>query len=420
MPSDDTTTRPSLRAAILLFAPLLFIYASSFFQRAGIPGTIFSRLQETGLDAVQISLISSFYIWVYAVSQLFVGMLADKYGGVRLIRVGGLLLVIGSLLFPCANHPILFYFARALTGLGSGTVFLSLLAEAARCFERKNYPTALGIIYASAYTGGLFATLPFAWLCEHFPWRTVLVTIGLLTALAYVFFQAISLRNPPPPSREAPLSLRPLLKILRNPHSWHVTLSYVLIYANYFVLQSVFGMKFLQDFAGFSATAASSVIFVGTIVCVVGVLVCGPLCRLMGHRRKPLLICCPIASLTAALTLLAATAFHLPPFFFAAAYTLFAASSSCPALNILLLQELNSRDVIALAPSFNNTFTYLMVPVLTTIVGFCLKCFPRPEGAAGGYSPHAYMTAFACMALLAIGGLVAALHIPETKGEYKA
>ena len=421
MSSDDTSTRPSLRSALLLFAPLLFIYAVSYFQRAGIPGTIFHHLQaDAGLDAVQISLISSCYIWVYAVSQLFVGMLADKYGGVRLIRVGGLLLVIGSLLFPCARMPFIIYVARTLTGLGAGTIFLSLLAEAARCFTRQHYPTALGIIHATAYTGGIFSTLPFALLCENFPWRNVLVVIGLLTLLAYLLFLCVAHRQKLPPTRPEPLSLMPLVRILRNPHSWSVTLAYVLIYANYFVLQTVFGMMFLQDFAGFSAEGASTIIFLGTVTCVVGVLSCGPLCRLMGDRRKPLLVCCPVASLVAMLLLLATTAWRLPHWLFAVSYLLCAASASCPALVILLLQELNSRDVMALAPSVNNTLSHILLPVLTTFVGFCLKCFPKAEGSAAVYSPNAYMAAFGVMALLALGGLVAASLIPETRGEYKS
>ncbi len=41
---------------MLLFVPLLLLYASSYFQRTAVPGTIFSQLQaDLGLNAFQIT-----------------------------------------------------------------------------------------------------------------------------------------------------------------------------------------------------------------------------------------------------------------------------------------------------------------------------------------------------------------------------
>ena len=85
------------RGAMLLFVPLLLLYASSYFQRTAVSGTIFSQLQaDLGLNAFQIAGIGASFVYIYALSQLVVGMLADKYGGARVVTAGGILFCAGT------------------------------------------------------------------------------------------------------------------------------------------------------------------------------------------------------------------------------------------------------------------------------------------------------------------------------------
>lgn len=87
---------------MLLFVPLLLLYASSYFQRTAVPGTIFSQLQaDLGLNAFQIAGIGASFVYIYALSQLVVGMLADKYGGARVVTAGGILSAPARSFFLC-------------------------------------------------------------------------------------------------------------------------------------------------------------------------------------------------------------------------------------------------------------------------------------------------------------------------------
>ena len=66
------------RGSMLLFLPMLFLYASSYFQRTAVPGTIFNQLQtDLNLNAFQIAAMGASFIYIYALSQTIVGMLAD-------------------------------------------------------------------------------------------------------------------------------------------------------------------------------------------------------------------------------------------------------------------------------------------------------------------------------------------------------
>ena len=419
--SSDTFAKPSVRSALVLFIPLLLIYCISYFQRTGIPGTIFTQLQtDAGLDAVQISFISSSYIWVYALSQIFIGLLVDKYGGVRVVLVGGVVLLVGSVIFPCAKTPSIMYLGRILTGLGSGTIFLSILKVLDLWFDRKHYPTALGILYFSAYFGGILGTMPFAWCCDHFAWRNVLLVIAVVTFVAYIGVALFAARHSLPPPTAAPLSLKPLLKLIRNRNTWKVSFTSNMVFANYFVLQTVFGMKFLQDFCGLSSAMASLAILAMTVSSTICASSLGLICRLFDNRRRPPLIVTTSLNLFVILFLMAAIALHFPAWWFAVGYVLCAFSSCFTGNGVMMIQELNSRDMAALAPAFTNMVAYLLVTVLTIPLGVCLEAFPHYIGPSGGevYAPSAYMTVFGIMAFLAATSLLVAFLLPETHGKY--
>jgi len=74
---------------IPLFTFFMLFYATSYFQRVAVPGTIFDRLLVDGLTGVQIAGIGASFTYTYAFFQLVIGILADKYNGTRVILAGG-------------------------------------------------------------------------------------------------------------------------------------------------------------------------------------------------------------------------------------------------------------------------------------------------------------------------------------------
>ena len=68
---------------------LLYFCANLF--RAAIPGAVFDELQyHWSLSAGEVASLGTAFMYVYAVAQLIVGVLIDRYGGVRVMAVGGM------------------------------------------------------------------------------------------------------------------------------------------------------------------------------------------------------------------------------------------------------------------------------------------------------------------------------------------
>ena len=83
-------------------------------------------------------------MYVYALNQLLIGLLVNRYGGRRVILPGALLFCLGSFWFPCSSGSWV-YVARALTGFGASALYLSLISETIRSF-RKNYTIAVSLV----------------------------------------------------------------------------------------------------------------------------------------------------------------------------------------------------------------------------------------------------------------------------------
>ena len=402
----------------LVFIPLMLFYASSYFQRTAIPGTTFSLFQqEYGFSAAQIANLTASFVYVYAVFQLVVGMLADKYSGIRIVTVAGAIFCCGVVAFPfCGDRIHLLYVCRFLMGLGASSLYLSLVKEADRLFGRKNYSVIIGIIYFVGYSGGLFGTLPFGALCRRFHWIGLLSWVSAITVALYGFFLLVKKNVPMAPISPAKLSLKPLVKIMKMPYSWMLVFSSTTVFSFNSISQMVFGKKFLQDTAGLSEGAAEATVFCQTFVCMCALLSGGILTRITKNRRKPLIITAPALTLFTALLMLCAIKFQLSAFFYIAGMILFAMASGLAVVYPMAMQEFNSRDSITLATGFNNNCNYLGIAIFSPLAGMLLDRF-KMVGVVN-YPPEAYLWLYSLALIPAVAAVVVACFIPETGGHF--
>lgn len=234
------------KKAIPVFLALAFFYASSYFQRTAIPGTTFQFFQaDYGMTAAQIAGLSASMVYIYAFCQPVVGLLADKFSGIRIVICAGLIFCIGVALFPfsCGNLCFM-YICRALTGLGASALYLSSVKEIDRIFGRKNYSVMLGIVYFIGYAGGLFGTWPLAVLCKHYNWNHLLIIVGTISVILYLIFFGTQKAIPLPPIAPQKLSLKPLWGIIKNPLIWAPLFCSSVNFACHSIIQMVFGIKF--------------------------------------------------------------------------------------------------------------------------------------------------------------------------------
>ena len=158
--------------SLILLGSLFYFIAN--FQRIAIPGAVFDILQqELSVSAPYITAFGAIFMYIYAFNQLIIGVLVDRYGGMRVMLGGAIVLALGCLLFPITYSLPVMYFSRALIGFGGSTFYLSLIKELKNCFSDKNFGLAISVMLCIGYMGGIAANAPFVMMMKIANWREI-------------------------------------------------------------------------------------------------------------------------------------------------------------------------------------------------------------------------------------------------------
>ncbi len=407
---------------IALVLAMAGLYFFSFFQRVAIPGTLFNELQTTFLiSASEVTRLGAIYLFVYASLQPFAGYLADRFGGVRVILVSGVLLVAGATWFPCSRGLTELYLSRALVGVGASMMYLCLVKEADRCFHGRNFAPFFGFLCFIGYTGGLVGTRPFRGLVEYAGWQKACLVAALGTLVTLAVTALIARKAGfEPVKRGRPDLLKSIGGVLKNPLNLPVLLTTPLCFAFYFTLQATIGTKFLEDFCGISSVSASNYTFAMMLCTITAMFFSGMVSRHLGNKRRIFVLFIAVSATASMLLLLCGTLFRLPPWVFLIAYILPAISAGYTPVTVSLLKELNHSEKAGISVGVMNTVTYMTVAVMTQLTGRILDIFRDNATVSKGiviYPQSAYVTLFAILLGLSALPLISSFFCRETNGE---
>lgn len=407
---------------IALILSVAGLYFFSFFQRIAIPGSIFNNLQtDFVLQASSVTMLSSIYLLIYASMQPFAGFLADRFGGIKVVLVSGLLLCLGSFVFPASQNTWQLYLSRGLVGLGASAMYLCLAKETDHYFPGKNFAPVFGVMCLLGYSGGLIGTRPFRMLVEYSGWRNSCFVAAALTTVFLVttFILMKKVGREDTVKKESKL-IKGILSVLKNKLNYPLLLTTPLCVSIYLTLQATIGAKFLQDFCGFTPLQSTGYTFFMMFGIISAMLFSGILSRMLKNRRKCFFIFNSTSTVTSMTLLLCGTIFNWPPFVFLIAFVLSAVASGCTPVNVSCMKEMNHPERSAISIGVMNTWSYVMVAIMAQVVGFVLDFFKDDaikKGDISIYPPSAYITLFSIFLGMALIAFVASLCSHETYGE---
>ena len=277
---------------VCLSAGLFFFY--EFFQ-LNIFDVINQPLRDDfNLDATQLSWMSSTYLWADICFLLPAGIILDRFSTRHVILIALTVCIIGTIGFALTDSFFLACFFHFLSGIGNAFCFLSCVVLVAHWFPPRRQALVIGLLVTMAFTGGMMAHTPFAYLNEHYGWRNSLLIDGVVGVLflVWIFF---TVQDRPKNSQFSlpPITLHALmqsfLKVLVNRQNWYAGLYTSLLNLPIMVLCALWGATYLNVVHHLPEMAASNVvslIFIGSII---GCPLVGWLSYTQG-RRKPLMI----------------------------------------------------------------------------------------------------------------------------------
>ena len=94
--------------------------------------------EDLGINAEQLGLITSVYFLTFALFQLPLGILLDKYGARKVQTVLFIIASIGATTFALGNDVFQLTIGRGLIGLGVSGALMGALKLSQFGFQRKN------------------------------------------------------------------------------------------------------------------------------------------------------------------------------------------------------------------------------------------------------------------------------------------
>jgi MFS family permease len=407
---------------LLLLLAMCLIYFFSYFQRIAVPGICFDELQrDFKTTATAITTLGSVFLYIYGFGQIFIGVLADRFGGRRTMLTGATILVGASILFPLSNSLAMLYLTRAILAVGASAIFLSLVKEINTLFNPRHFAIWLGIALFIGYSGGIVGTYPLERAISHFGWRNAMLAAGILCFLVLIAASVVFRKFPVSRTQEVRAKTIYLGGVLRNRLSYPPMVVNAINFSIYFLFQATIGKKMLTDCCGISSAHAASIIFLMMIVCASAASVSGFIARLIGNRRKPIILSCTFLMLAA--TALMAFFTHGRPDYriIGAGFVIFALAASPSPITLSVAKEVNPGPAAATSVGLSNCASYIVVAIITNLAGMIMDCFREQacltsQGVV--YPIIAYRLILTGCAALAVCSTVAACFIRETKGGY--
>ncbi len=361
---------------------------------------------EFSLSASSFGLMSSMVFYSYMAVQIPVGILADTKGVRATVGWELVIAALGAVVFAAAPSVPFLFAGRILMGVGVAGVFVCTMRFLANQFEGGVFGTLSGITSFIGNAGAIVAQTPLALLVASTSWRTAFFLIGGLC-----FVLAVSCFLVLPKDRESvSFSLASLSEgirdILRNRGLYPVAAAYLGSSACPLALTGTWGVTWFSQVRGSeNGPLAVTVIAVGIMM---GAVAAGRLSDRMKSRRNPLRLFSGLHALSwGAFTFFGAT---VPPLVLGALFFCLGFFSGFLVLPWSMGKELNHPSRTGLAISVLNTFAFLGVAVLTSLIGVLI------DGGAGLPAVQAYRNAFLLPFGVAVAAFAAALAAPETYG----
>lgn len=397
---------PLSAIAIALVVTLGLLYVVSMFLRNSVGVIAPDLAAEIGLTPIDIGLLSSIYFFVFAATQLPLGVALDRFGP-KLCMLGSIgFTVLGCVLFAVAHQAGGLIAARAVLGFGTASFLMAPIAIYARWFPPDRFSTFAGIQLGLGSLGAIFATAPLAYATASVGWRMTFLGVGVCAALIGVLVWLIVTDDPPgvkhtPRKETLRESVAGIWQVIRTPSMGRVFLMQLSIYPSYVLVVGLWGGPYLTHIYGYDLEGRGEVLFVAALAGVLGSFLWGPSERLFGRYKVPVMLGAGICF--ASLALLAGFGRLPVPLLLVVFATI---GFSTGMVSVLMA---HGRSLVA-PHLLGRTITLLNIGTMgggflvQFVSGAIIDLFPV---TAGAYPLQAYRVVFGLQAVVVLVGLAA-------------
>lgn len=390
----------TLCACFLFYKYILQIYPSIITEQL---------MQEYHLNGAGLGSLAATFYYSLMVTQLFVGVILDKYSARWITASAIFCCAIGACLFVQSHSLLGAELSRALMGVGVAFATVAYMKLAAVWFPPRQYAFIGGLLASAAMAGAVCGKAPLSWIMNAYGWRESLNMIGfagLILALLFV----ITVRDMPTALRsqkmETPsVSLRDVLDVLKNKQNWLLTLYGGLAFSPIAVFGGLWGDPFIQQAYHLDETQAASIVSLVFVGLGIGSPILGMLSNRLGERRNLMFYCTLISCAAISLVLYA---HPMPIWLMASLLFVFGFGLGAFVLVFTIGKELNSLHLTATVVAMINASDAILDAITEPGIGKLLDLGwdGKVVNNVHYFSLHSYHFALAILPIYLLTGAV--------------
>ncbi len=381
--------------------PFLAGYFISYVYRSvnAIIGPEIAR--ELGLSAAGLGLLTAIFFFAFAVFQLPLGVLLDRYGPRRVNATMLLVAAAGGVWFALGASAAELTAARGLIGLGVSGCLMAAFSAFVLWYPPERIAGMNGIAFASGMLGAVVATVPLEMLLRVFHWREVFAGIVALNlAVSLLLYLAVPERSATQRGESVLAQLRGFAAIARDRAFWRVALCIGASQVAAVSLATLWVATWLRDVAGYTPAAVARALLAFSLAMLLGYLGFGRAAdaRVRSGRSALPLLAGGVAAASICLALLALGVRTGA----LALWCLFFGCSTAVVLAYSLFSRRYPRHMVGRVNTALNVFVFIGMFSGQAAVGLVLSLWPQ---TAAGYAPDAYPWALGMLWLTQFAGL---------------
>jgi predicted MFS family arabinose efflux permease len=364
--------------------------------------------QEFGLSAGGLGLLSSVYFFSFALFQLPLGLLLDRFGP---RKVNALLLLVaaaGGAWFAHAESAGAAIAARAIIGIGVSACLMASFTAFVLWYPPERIATMNGVAFSAGAVGAMTATVPLEMLLRVWPWRDAFMLIVAATlAVSLVLWLWVPEKNARRRGdcheqlRGSEWSglLRGLGQLLADPAFRRIAICLGLSQFAAVALQTLWIATWLRDVAGYSQAEVARGLLAVNVAMIVGYMTFGRAADVVQRRGKSplslLLFGVGLSSASLLLIIVGLKSLLL--------WCVFVAAGTAVVLGYAILSRRYPAEMSGRANTAINVFGFVGMFSGQWGIGLVLDLWPP---SATGYAAEAYPWALGMVWAAQLAGLV--------------
>ena len=277
----------TINKALRVFLPFAIGFYLSYLYRSVNAIIAPDLIQEIGIDAANLGLLSSAYFISFAAFQIPLGIILDRVGPRKVEAILLLFASLGAVIFASSDSLLNLIIGRAFIGLGVSACLMASFKSFVDWFPKERLPLSNGAIMMAGGLGALTATAPIEFVLQFTDWRGVFWILAIMTLVSAALIYSVVPERPGEDRIVNDMTLRNQLSGLREVISNREFQRYVPIsvtsQGSMLALQSLWIGPWLRDVGGLTRDESASYLFIMAVALATGFLSWGIIGERLGR-----------------------------------------------------------------------------------------------------------------------------------------